>query len=109
MTYVLDACVALKWVLVEPDSAKARQLRDEFRNAIHELIAPDSFTTLYHLAGIAAMNLVTGFHRFRIPVGRRAKIFTAEDAEGAERKTEGKRERIEVGRASPDGSRPTAA
>jgi hypothetical protein len=31
----------------------------------------------------------------RIPVGRRAKIFTAEDAEGAE----GKRERIEDGRS----------
>jgi len=44
MRYVLDASVALKWVLNEPDAAKARQLRDDFRNAIHELIAPDSFT-----------------------------------------------------------------
>jgi predicted nucleic acid-binding protein len=43
MRYVLDASVALKWVLVEPDSAKARRLRDDVRNAVHELIAPDSF------------------------------------------------------------------
>jgi predicted nucleic acid-binding protein len=41
---VLDASVALKWVLNEPDAAKARPLRDDFRNAVHELIAPDSFT-----------------------------------------------------------------
>jgi predicted nucleic acid-binding protein len=44
MRYVLDASVALKWVLIEPDAARARQLRDEFRNGIHELIAPDSFS-----------------------------------------------------------------
>ncbi|HZW32295.1 MAG TPA: type II toxin-antitoxin system VapC family toxin [Isosphaeraceae bacterium] len=44
MKYVLDASIALKWVLSEPDAAKARQLRDDFRNAVHELIAPDSFT-----------------------------------------------------------------
>jgi predicted nucleic acid-binding protein len=43
MRYVLDASVALKWVLNEPDAAKARQLRDDFRNAVHELTAPDSF------------------------------------------------------------------
>ena len=44
MKYVLDASIALKWVFTEPDAAKARQLRDDFRNALHELIAPDSFT-----------------------------------------------------------------
>jgi hypothetical protein len=32
--------------------------------------------------------------RYPIPGGRRAKIFTAEDAESAETKIEGKRERI---------------
>jgi hypothetical protein len=42
--------------------------------------------------------------RYQLPVGRRAKIFTAEDAEDAERKTEGKRERLAIGRPSPDGS-----
>jgi predicted nucleic acid-binding protein len=44
MKYVLDASVALKRVLTESDAAKARQLRDDFRNAVHELIAPNSFT-----------------------------------------------------------------
>jgi predicted nucleic acid-binding protein len=44
MRYVLDASVALKWVLNEPDAAKARRLRDDFRNTVHELIAPGSFT-----------------------------------------------------------------
>jgi predicted nucleic acid-binding protein len=43
MKYVLDSSVALKWVLAEPDSPKAKQLRDDFRNHIHELLAPDVF------------------------------------------------------------------
>jgi predicted nucleic acid-binding protein len=42
--YVLDASVGLKWVIVEPDSDKAIRLRDEYRNAMHELLAPESFT-----------------------------------------------------------------
>jgi len=37
MKLVLDSNVALKWVLAEPDSAKANQLRADFRNGIHEL------------------------------------------------------------------------
>ena len=41
---MLDASIALKWVLNEPDAAQARQLRYNFRNSVHELIAPDSFT-----------------------------------------------------------------
>jgi predicted nucleic acid-binding protein len=43
MKYVLDSSVALKWVLAEPDSPKAKQLRDDFRNHIHELLAPEVF------------------------------------------------------------------
>jgi predicted nucleic acid-binding protein len=43
MRYVLDSNVALKWVLPEPDSAKAISLRDGFRQGIHELLAPDVF------------------------------------------------------------------
>jgi predicted nucleic acid-binding protein len=38
MRYVLDASVALKWVLPEPDSGKA-----EFRAGLHQLLAPDVF------------------------------------------------------------------
>jgi predicted nucleic acid-binding protein len=43
MRYVLDANVALKWVLPETDSVKAIRLRDETRQGIHELLAPDIF------------------------------------------------------------------
>ena len=43
MKYILDSCVALKWVLPESDSDKAEHLRDDFRDAIHELLAPDVF------------------------------------------------------------------
>ena len=44
MKYVLDSSVALKWVLPEADSLKAIRLRDEYKNGIHQLIAPDIFT-----------------------------------------------------------------
>jgi predicted nucleic acid-binding protein len=43
MIYVLDASVAIKWVLPEVDSAKAVLLRDEYRRGTHRLIAPDVF------------------------------------------------------------------
>lgn len=43
MRYVLDSCVALKWVLPEPDAATAVRLRDEFAAGLHELLAPDIY------------------------------------------------------------------
>jgi len=43
MKYVLDVNVALKWVLNEVDSTKARRLRDDWRAQIHELMVPDVF------------------------------------------------------------------
>jgi predicted nucleic acid-binding protein len=43
MRYALDASVALKWELPEPDSSNANRLRDDFRNRVHDLIVPDSF------------------------------------------------------------------
>jgi|SRR6516162_4587687 len=43
MRYVLDASVAFKWEVPEPDSDKANRLRDDFRNGVHELVAPDFF------------------------------------------------------------------
>jgi predicted nucleic acid-binding protein len=43
MKYVLDASVALKWVLAEPDSPKALSVRDHFRQQLNELLAPDVF------------------------------------------------------------------
>jgi predicted nucleic acid-binding protein len=43
MNYVLDASVALKWVLPEPLSNLAQALRDDFRKTAHVLLAPDVF------------------------------------------------------------------
>jgi predicted nucleic acid-binding protein len=43
MKYVLDASVALKWVITEADSPKALHLRDDYRNLLVELLAPDVF------------------------------------------------------------------
>ncbi len=43
MKYVLDSNVALKWVLRENISDKARQLRIDYQQKIHELLAPDVF------------------------------------------------------------------
>jgi len=43
MKYVLDASVALKWVLNEVDSARALVLRHDAGRATHQLLAPDLF------------------------------------------------------------------
>lgn len=43
MKYVLDANIAAKWMLPESDSPQAIAFRDEFRQQLHELIAPDVF------------------------------------------------------------------
>jgi predicted nucleic acid-binding protein len=43
MKYVLDASVALKWVLTEQDSPKALALRDGYSRGSSELICPDIF------------------------------------------------------------------
>jgi predicted nucleic acid-binding protein len=42
MRLVLDASVALKTVLKEPDSPAAMSLRDEARNQVHQFLAPDT-------------------------------------------------------------------
>jgi predicted nucleic acid-binding protein len=43
MNYVIDSCVAFKWVVAERETPRAVQLRDEFRAGLHDLIAPDVF------------------------------------------------------------------
>jgi predicted nucleic acid-binding protein len=43
MKYVLDSCVGFKWAVVETETPKARQVRDDYNKAVHELIAPDIF------------------------------------------------------------------
>jgi predicted nucleic acid-binding protein len=43
MRYVLDSSVAFKWLVPEMDTPKALRLRNDFRNGVHDLIAPDNF------------------------------------------------------------------
>jgi predicted nucleic acid-binding protein len=43
MKYVLDASVAIRWVIPRPLTPKAVRLRDEYRRQIHELVAPAVF------------------------------------------------------------------
>ncbi|MBW3596175.1 MAG: type II toxin-antitoxin system VapC family toxin [Planctomycetes bacterium] len=62
MKYVLDSSVALKWVLPEAGAAKAIQLRDEYHNGVHELIAPDIFPieNLHALTKAERQNKING-------------------------------------------------
>jgi predicted nucleic acid-binding protein len=43
MKRVIDSSVAFKWVVPETHSDKALLLRDDFRNGLVELLAPDFF------------------------------------------------------------------
>jgi predicted nucleic acid-binding protein len=43
MIYTLDSCVAIKWLITEPDSAAALRVRNDFAAGRLDLIAPDVF------------------------------------------------------------------
>ena len=43
MKYVLDASIAVKWVLPEEDSSPALDLRDRVESGMIEVVAPDTF------------------------------------------------------------------
>src|SRR5262245_993483 len=43
MKFVLDSCVAFKWLVLEADTDKALRLRDDFSQQKVEVIAPDIF------------------------------------------------------------------
>lgn len=45
MKRVLDSSAGFKWVVAEADTDKALRLRDDFRNGLVELLAPDVFPT----------------------------------------------------------------
>jgi predicted nucleic acid-binding protein len=68
MKYVLDSSVALKWVLPELHAAKAKQLRDDYDNQNHELIAPDVFLVEVSHA------LVRAERKKIVPVGQAAAL-----------------------------------
>ncbi len=75
MKLILDASIALKWVLAEPDSSEALQVRRGFLNGQHDLIAPDLFP--YEIA----YALTKAERRRAITVGRAeelaAKVFAS--------------------------------
>jgi predicted nucleic acid-binding protein len=64
MRYVLDSSVGFKWVVIEPDTVKARRLRDDYRNAVHDLLAPDV------LPVEVAHALTRGERQGRVPVAQ---------------------------------------
>jgi predicted nucleic acid-binding protein len=43
MTLILDASIALKWVLAEPDSAAALEVRNQLLSGREAFLAPDHF------------------------------------------------------------------
>lgn len=69
MKYVVDCSVAFMWVVPEPLSPKADRLREEFRNAVHDLHVPDLFTTE------VANALVVAERRGRILPGQSTVLF----------------------------------
>jgi len=66
MNYVIDSSVAVKWELPEIDSDKANALRSDFRNRIHELIAPDILAA----EAAHAHALTRAKRKLRVPVGK---------------------------------------
>jgi predicted nucleic acid-binding protein len=69
MKYVLDASIALCWVLPRSFSAKALKLRDDYINRVHNFIAPD------HFPGEIANALTKAERQKLIPVGNAAGCY----------------------------------
>src|SRR4051794_33636772 len=68
MTYVLDASVALCWVIPRPLTPKALRLRDDYRRSTHQFIAPSIFPAE------AASALTKSERQKVIPVGQARKL-----------------------------------
>ncbi len=71
MRYVLDAIVAIRWVTVSPLAPQAQRLRTEFRNGMHELLAPSLF-----IAEVA--NALSKGERQRLIPSGHARLFFAD-------------------------------
>jgi predicted nucleic acid-binding protein len=69
MKYVLDASVAICWVIPRPLTPKAVRLRDEYRRQIHELLAPGVY--IDEVAGA----LTKAERQKDIAVGQAAPLF----------------------------------
>ncbi|HEY2908617.1 MAG TPA: type II toxin-antitoxin system VapC family toxin [Gemmataceae bacterium] len=70
MKQILDASVAFKWAIPEPESDIAIQLRDEYREGIHRWFAPDVFSIEI------AHSLTRSERQGRIPVGEADRLWT---------------------------------
>jgi len=64
MNYILDASVALCWVMRRPLTPKALRLRDDYRQSVHRLLAPSIFPAE------AASALTKSERQKLIPVGQ---------------------------------------
>ena len=70
MKYVLDSSVAFKWAVVEAHTDRARELRDDYCNGSHDLIAPD-FLRVEVAHALAKADAQAGFlHRRAASCGR---------------------------------------
>ena len=57
MKLVIDASIGIKQIIPEHNSAKALQLLSDFRQGIHELLAPDLyFVEISNVLTMAARN-----------------------------------------------------
>ena len=70
MKYVIDSSVGFKWAVPEPLSDKALQMRADFEQAVHELLAPDVFPIEVGHA------LTRAERQRRIPVGTALPLLT---------------------------------
>lgn len=71
MRYVLDSCVAFKWVVPEADSDKALRLHDDYLAGGLDLIAPDVYPVEVTHA------LTRAERRGRISVGEASNLLVA--------------------------------
>src|SRR5947208_6782090 len=69
MKYVLDASAAICWVVRRPLTPKAIRLRDDFRQSIHHLLAPDIFIDE------VASGLTKAERQKLIPLGQAASLY----------------------------------
>lgn len=71
MKYILDASVAVRWVIPGPLTPRALQLRDEYLRKVHDPLAPDIFP------GETASALTKAERQKSIRVGQAAQLYAS--------------------------------
>jgi predicted nucleic acid-binding protein len=69
MKYVVDASVGVRWELQANDSDKARRLRADYANRIHELLAPE--TIIWETAN----SLIKAERQKNVPTGDAQRLY----------------------------------